>query len=104
MVSLHLACITLLKAVNLHIAFVAAAPHLIARDGPSPSLSYDPSTTKYCTWWIDLTAEHSCSGLAQENFITEEELVRWVSSIDPAIAVCILIKAESVDWKRLQRP
>ncbi|KAL2145839.1 hypothetical protein VTI28DRAFT_6136 [Corynascus sepedonium] len=31
-----------------------SASVLEARDGPSPSLPYDPNTSSYCTWWADI--------------------------------------------------
>lgn len=63
----------LLKAVA-----VGATP-LVARDGPSPALPYDANASKYCSWWVDLTtAPASCSSFLSGNFVTIEDLRRWV--------------------------
>lgn len=50
-----------------------------ARDGSRPSLPYDPNTTPYCTWWIDLAQGQSCDQVARDNFIDLATLRRWVS-------------------------
>ncbi|PVI08682.1 carbohydrate-binding module family 50 protein, partial [Periconia macrospinosa] len=46
-----------------------------------PSFSYDPNTTKLCTWWIDLSSEYSCQALVTDNFITLEQFRHWNPSI-----------------------
>lgn len=73
----------LLSTGVLNAALVLGAPHLVERDGSSPSLSFDPNTTKYCSWWVDLTSERDCSPLLEENFITLEDFRRWVRHVPP---------------------
>ncbi|KAK2029532.1 LysM domain-containing protein [Colletotrichum zoysiae] len=51
------------------------------RDGSSPSLTYDPNTSSYCTWWVDLTSAKSCSTLLSENTIDLVSFRRWNPSI-----------------------
>lgn len=59
------------------VAFGTAVAH-VARDGATPSLAYDPSTTSYCTWWVDLTAITSCASLLSDNLINLDTFRRWV--------------------------
>ncbi|KAF9874785.1 hypothetical protein CkaCkLH20_07922 [Colletotrichum karsti] len=54
---------------------------VVRRDGPTPSLDYDPNTTEYCSWWADITSATSCSSLLSNNFISLEEFRRWNPSI-----------------------
>jgi hypothetical protein len=63
----------------LNAAFVLGAPRLISRDGPTPSLSFDPNTSQYCSWWLDVSVEYACSALLEDNYISLEEFRRWVS-------------------------
>lgn len=60
--------------VDVALAGVAHA----RRDGSSPSLTYDPNTTSYCTWWVDLTTAKTCSTLLSENAIDLVSFRRWV--------------------------
>ncbi|KAF5482996.1 LysM domain-containing protein [Colletotrichum siamense] len=53
----------------------------VRRDGSSPSLTYDPNTTSYCTWWVDLTTAKTCSVLLSENAIDLVSFRRWNPSI-----------------------
>jgi len=62
-----------------HIAHAAPAGPLDARDGATPNLTYDPKTTSYCSWWVDLDTAKGCASLLSENSITEEQFRRWVS-------------------------
>ncbi|KAK4096007.1 carbohydrate-binding module family 50 protein, partial [Parathielavia hyrcaniae] len=45
------------------------------------SLTYDPNTTTYCTWWVDLTTPVACSTILSENAITLETFRRWNPSV-----------------------
>jgi hypothetical protein len=65
----------------IHVALAASADHigLEARDGSSPSLTHDPNTTTFCTWWVDLQSARTCSSVLSENAITLEQFRRWVS-------------------------
>jgi len=63
----------------LDAAFGAAVGHVAARDGSTPSLPYDPNTSSFCVWWIDLSSPTDCSLIASENFISLTQFRRWVS-------------------------
>lgn len=58
----------------------AAVAH-VARDGSSPALPFDPNTTSFCTWWVDLTAPATCASVISENAITLEQFQRWNPSL-----------------------
>lgn len=73
----------LLGTSVLNAALVLGAPHLVERDGSSPSLLFDPNTTKYCSWWVELTSERDCSPLLEQNFITLEDFCRWIIHLPP---------------------
>ncbi|KAJ4983400.1 putative LysM domain-containing protein [Stagonosporopsis vannaccii] len=64
----------------LEVVGVGATP-LVARDGPSPALPYDTNTSKYCTWWVDLTSTVSCASFLSNNYVTIDDLRRWNPSI-----------------------
>ncbi|KAL2138638.1 hypothetical protein VTI28DRAFT_6482 [Corynascus sepedonium] len=70
---------------------------LQARDGPSPSLPYDPNTTEYCSWWVDLTSAVSCPTLLSENFISLDEFRRWNPSITEGCGNLIVGNAYCVE-------
>ncbi|TEA19540.1 LysM domain-containing protein [Colletotrichum sidae] len=53
----------------------------VRRDGSSLSLTYDPNTTSYCTWWVDLTSAKACSTLLSDNAIDMVSFRRWNRSI-----------------------
>ncbi|PKS08453.1 hypothetical protein jhhlp_004835 [Lomentospora prolificans] len=74
----------------IDVASTAAVVPLVSRDGPSPSLNFDPNTTKDCTWWVDLSAAAACSTILAENAITLETFRRWNPSIP---AVCGTLQA-----------
>jgi hypothetical protein len=80
MFSLSSASRLLLSTGVLNAAFVLGAPRLVARDGSSPTLSFDPKTSEFCSWWADVTSEYSCPALVEDNFITLEEFRRWVKT------------------------
>ncbi len=61
-------------------AHAGPARHLNAHDGVTPSLTHDPNTTTYCSWWADLATATSCARLLSDKAITEEQFRRWVSS------------------------
>ncbi|KAK1688370.1 hypothetical protein BDP55DRAFT_692457 [Colletotrichum godetiae] len=69
----------LLAGSLVDVALAGVAHH--RRDGSSPSLTYDPNTTTYCTWWVDLTAAKTCSALLSENAIDLVSFRRWNPSI-----------------------
>ncbi|KAI4858574.1 hypothetical protein F4820DRAFT_442209 [Hypoxylon rubiginosum] len=77
--SIRLSSVLLISNI-VNIAFGAAFAH-VARDGLTPSLSYDPNTTSYCTWWVDLTTTVSCTSLLSDNLITLDTFRRWNPSI-----------------------
>lgn len=56
-----------------------SAPVLEPRDGPSPSLPYDPITSRYCSWWADVGSATTCDAIINENWITLADFRRWVS-------------------------
>ncbi|XXH02269.1 hypothetical protein Hte_008638 [Hypoxylon texense] len=76
--SIRLSSVLLISNI-VNVAFGAAFAH-VARDGSTPSLSYDPNTTSYCTWWVDLTTTVSCTSLLSDNLITLDTFRRWPSS------------------------
>jgi len=81
MVSIHsLVSLLLGSASFTNVAFGAAVGHIAARDGPTPGLPFDPNTTGFCTWWVDLTSATTCQTLISENFITLDTFRRWVRS------------------------
>jgi hypothetical protein len=59
-------------------ALAVSVAHIVGRDGPSPGLNYDPNTTSYCTWWMDVKTDTTCSNALADNQITLEEFRRWV--------------------------
>ncbi|KAI1810267.1 LysM domain-containing protein [Poronia punctata] len=75
--------ILLLSTALYDVVAARDVPILAARDseGPSPSLSYDPNTSKYCSWWVDITSTPSCSVILENNFISLQEFIRWNPSI-----------------------
>jgi hypothetical protein len=60
-------------------AFGAAVAHIVARDGPAPSLPFDPNTSSSCVWWADLSSPTDCSSFLSESLLTLEQFRRWVS-------------------------
>ncbi|KAM7198759.1 hypothetical protein V8F20_006074 [Naviculisporaceae sp. PSN 640] len=71
--------VLLLGAVT---SLVAASPAMVVpRDGTSPNLPFDPNTTSYCSWWVDLEGSITCSAFATENGITLDQFRRWNPSI-----------------------
>ncbi|KAI0545559.1 hypothetical protein F4679DRAFT_560910 [Xylaria curta] len=66
----------LLSSNRVAAAFSSTVAH-VARDGPTPSLPYDPNTTSYCTWWINLTISQSCDTLLSDNLITLDTFRGW---------------------------
>ncbi|KAL2193081.1 LysM domain-containing protein [Corynascus similis CBS 632.67] len=64
-----------------------SASVLEARDGPSPSLPYDPNTSSYCTWWADIRSATTCDTVISENYITLADFRRWNPSLP---ATCVL--------------
>ncbi|KAF2853483.1 carbohydrate-binding module family 50 protein [Plenodomus tracheiphilus IPT5] len=58
----------LLSIGSLFWAFSVDASPILARDSPTPGLPFDPNTTKYCTWWADLTTATACPAFLDENF------------------------------------
>lgn len=75
---------------NLLIA-LAAAPILtnaavLHRRGAKPGLSFDPNTTKDCTWWTDYDGSVDCPTMLTNEFATLEDFRRWVSRIELAIS------------------
>jgi hypothetical protein len=62
-----------------HVALGAAVTRLLPR-GEEPGLTYDPNTTPYCTWWVDLTSNTACSTILSENAINLDTFRRWVSA------------------------
>ncbi|KAF1993330.1 carbohydrate-binding module family 50 protein [Amniculicola lignicola CBS 123094] len=38
--------------------------------GDTPTLPYDPSASKYCTYWVDYTGKETCEVLLEDNFVT----------------------------------
>ncbi|KAH8708480.1 hypothetical protein GQ44DRAFT_763437 [Phaeosphaeriaceae sp. PMI808] len=81
----------LIKAVT-----VGATP-IVARDGSSPALPFDPNTTKSCNWWADLTTEISCTTLLEDNFITLENFRRWNPSITASCGNLVVGKSYCVE-------
>ncbi|KAI2624653.1 hypothetical protein GGS26DRAFT_564572 [Hypomontagnella submonticulosa] len=71
----------LLAGSVVDVAFGAVAANVAARDGTTPSLTFDPKTTSYCTWWVDLTTDTSCDALLSENLIDLDTFRRWNPSI-----------------------
>jgi hypothetical protein len=51
-----------------------------ARDS-TPNLPYDPNTSSFCVWWIDLSSPADCSAILSESFLTLEQFRRWVSAL-----------------------
>jgi hypothetical protein len=66
-----------------NVALGAAVGRVVARDGPSPSLTVDPNSTTWCSWWADMNVARDCSDLLSENGITLEQFRRWVSTGSP---------------------
>jgi hypothetical protein len=56
---------------------IGATP-LMARDDHSPALPHDENASKYCSWWVDLTSTVSCSSFLSNNYVTIDDLRRWV--------------------------
>ena len=68
----------LLGAVSVFDMASSAKVAHIARDGSSPTLTHDPATTSFCTWWVDLSTARSCFDIVTENDITLDAFRRWV--------------------------
>jgi hypothetical protein len=60
-----------------HVALGAAVTRVTPRDAV-PGLTYDPNTTTYCSWWVDLTTPEACSTVLSDNGVTLEAFRRWV--------------------------
>lgn len=61
--------------------FQVALGVAVARIAPRdevPGFSYDPDTTSYCSWWVDLVNPAACGTILSENAITLETFRRWV--------------------------
>ncbi|KAK3303763.1 uncharacterized protein B0T15DRAFT_283482 [Chaetomium strumarium] len=71
----------LVSAAVFNVALGAAVGRVVARDGSKPSLSFDPNTTGWCTWWADLNEPTACSTLLPDNNITLEQFRRWNPSV-----------------------
>lgn len=56
-------------------------PVLEARDGPLPSLPFDPKTASSCTWWADVRSATTCDAIISENFISLAQFRQWVSQV-----------------------
>nr|CDP29028.1 Putative protein of unknown function [Podospora anserina S mat+] len=60
---------------------------LEARDGPLPSLPYDPKTSSYCTWWADVRSATTCDAIVSENFISLAQFRQWNPSLSATCSV-----------------
>jgi hypothetical protein len=50
------------------------------RRDEKPALTYDPNTTKYCTWWYDnKDGSVTCSAMPTTFAISLSDFRRWVS-------------------------
>lgn len=47
--------------------------------GAQPAYSYDPNTTKYCSWWWDNDGTTTCDARLDALGIPREDFFRWVS-------------------------
>jgi hypothetical protein len=62
------------------------------RRDSKPQYSYDPNTTKYCSWWIDNDGSVACSSLPDAWFISMADFLRWVSLNSWIMLLTLLIK------------
>jgi len=69
----------LLGTALFDVTLGAALGRIAGRDGSTPSLTFDPNTTSWCTWWTDLNTPVACSTLLSQYSINEEQFRRWVS-------------------------
>ena len=43
-----------------------------------PDYPFDPSTTRYCTWWIDGDGELTCEDVQELFGVSVADFLRWV--------------------------
>ncbi|KAI1158056.1 carbohydrate-binding module family 50 protein [Nemania serpens] len=56
----------------------------LASRGDTPALPYDPNTSKYCDYWVDITSANTkCSSLPGQWGITLADFLRWNPSLAP---------------------
>lgn len=59
---------------------LAAAASVAARSmNADPLFPTSPDTTSYCSWWGDYKGSGNCATFLQENFVSLEDFLRWVS-------------------------
>lgn len=68
----------------------------LASRGDTPALPYDPNTSKYCDYWVDITSANTkCSSLPGQWGITLADFLRWVCSM---VFYTLLASATLLTW------
>ncbi|KAI0440066.1 hypothetical protein F4803DRAFT_578079 [Xylaria telfairii] len=76
--------VSLLCLATAGLSLGAAVNERLASRGDTPRFSYDPNTSKYCDYWVDITSANTkCSSLPGQWGITLEEFLRWNPSLAP---------------------
>ncbi|KAF2963952.1 hypothetical protein GQX73_g9614 [Xylaria multiplex] len=62
----------------------AAVNERLTSRGSTPKFPYDPNTTQYCDYWLDITSTTTkCASIPGQWSITLEEFLRWNPSLAP---------------------
>ncbi|KAI0186046.1 LysM domain-containing protein [Xylaria flabelliformis] len=52
--------------------------------GDTPKYPYDPNTSEYCSYWVDITSDNTkCTSLPDQWGISLEDFLRWNPSLAP---------------------